>query len=96
MANPLSDFAQDHHIILGIALVGIGVFGFIGSATGRLPAMLAGLFDPSDLITGGTGSGNTSASSKLPSNQPIDSNVSDIAGTGITGDILNVFGNLIP
>lgn len=56
MPNPISDFKNDHHVILGIFLIGVGAFGVIGSITGRLPAMIAGLFDPSDLVSQSSGS----------------------------------------
>lgn len=67
MANPLSD----HHVIVGVALVAIGVFGVLGSVTGRLAPMIAGLFDPSDLTgtvsSGGSGNlvGNASGGTVL-------------------------------
>lgn len=57
MANPLSDFVGDHHVIMGVALMTIGVFGAYGSITGRLPSMLAALFDSKDMVQGGKGKG---------------------------------------
>jgi hypothetical protein len=58
VANPITDFKNDHHVILGLFLIGVGAFGVIGSITGRLPAMIAGLFDPSDLVSQASGSGS--------------------------------------
>lgn len=71
---------------MGIALIGVGVFGVIGSVTGRLPSMLAALFDPSGLVSGGSGSG---ASANSPGNATIDGSVTAADGTGITSDIIS-------
>lgn len=51
MPGTVGTFKQDHHIVFGAALVGVGVFGIIGSLTGRLAVMLAALFDPGSLST---------------------------------------------
>ena len=40
---------------MGLFLMTAGVFGVMGSITGRLPSMLAGLFDPSDLVSSSGG-----------------------------------------
>lgn len=42
--NALSSFKTEHHYVAGMVLVAIGLVGFAGSVTGRLAAMLAGLF----------------------------------------------------
>lgn len=57
MAGAVSTFKSDHHIVFGIALGAVGVFGLIGSLTGSLAVMLAALFDPSALIDGSGGGG---------------------------------------
>lgn len=43
----------EHHYIAGALLLFVGVMGIAGSVTGTLPAMIAGLFEPSDLYTAG-------------------------------------------
>jgi len=68
MANPLSQVKNDHHIIFGIALILVGGFGVIGSLTGRLAPMIAGLFDPSDLVSASGGSGNLLSAETGPGN----------------------------
>lgn len=77
MANALTDFRQDHHVILGVFLLAVGAFGVLGSVTGRLPAMIAGLFDPSDLVGTSTGS----SSGLLQDEGVTGSNVSSLSGT---------------
>ena len=37
-------FKTEHHYVSALALIGIGVLGMVGSITGSLAAMLAGLF----------------------------------------------------
>lgn len=53
----VSSFKQDHHIVFGIGLLTVGVFGLIGSVTGSLAVMLAALFDPSALVDGSNSGG---------------------------------------
>ena len=50
MAGTVGTFKQDHHVVFGVALTAVGLFGVIGSVTGRLAVMLAALFDPGALI----------------------------------------------
>lgn len=40
----LSSFKTEHHYVSGLALTGIGLIGILGSLTGSLAAMMAGLF----------------------------------------------------
>ena len=40
----------NHPYVVGLSLIIIGAFGLIGSITGTLPSMLAGLFVPTALI----------------------------------------------
>jgi len=47
----MSSFRTEHHYVSGLALIGIGVLGAIGSLTGRLAGMLAGLFCTTALET---------------------------------------------
>ena len=39
-----------HPYVVGMALIIIGGFGLVGSVTGTLPAMIAGLFVPNALV----------------------------------------------
>lgn len=41
---------KDRPFLIGSFLVGAGILGFVGSITGTLAAMLAALFDRSDLV----------------------------------------------
>jgi hypothetical protein len=50
MANAIGGFKKDHHIVFGVVLATVGIFGVIGSLTGHLAVMLAALFDPGALI----------------------------------------------
>lgn len=45
-----------HPYVVGLSLVVIGGFSLVGSITGKLPSMLAALFDPNALVDS---SGNT-------------------------------------
>lgn len=90
MANPLTDFKTDHHVIVGIALITVGVFGVYGAITGRLAAMLAALFDPSDLVSGGTGTGSA-IGNVVSGDQAI------VGGaTSAVSDVVNFVKGLVP
>jgi hypothetical protein len=57
MASAIGSFKQGHHIVFGVALAAVGVFGMIGSVTGNLACMIAALFDPSILVDASSGGG---------------------------------------
>lgn len=59
MPSDLSSFKTDHHYVSGLVLMTVGLFGIAGSITGRLAAMMAGLFCNSN----GTNTALESASS---------------------------------
>lgn len=44
-------FTSRHSFLSGLILIAIGVAGVYGSISGQLAAMLAALFDPTDLYT---------------------------------------------
>ena len=48
MAAPVPK--TNHPYVVGLSLIIIGAFGLIGSITGTLPSMIAGLFVPTALI----------------------------------------------
>lgn len=87
MPNALTDFRNDHHVIMGLFLIAVGAFGAIGSITGRLPAMIAGLFDPADLVS--SNAPGASGSSGILQNSGITgTNISAATGTGPASDII--------
>lgn len=53
MANPFSQVKSDHHVIIGVSLLTIGLMGAVGSLLGTLPSMLAALFQPNALVSKG-------------------------------------------
>lgn len=61
MAGTIGQFKSDHHIVFGVSLLAVGVFGIIGSLTGSLAVMLAALFDPGALVDGSGGGGGVTA-----------------------------------
>ena len=101
MANPLTGFKSEHHVIVGLTLTTVGVLGVIGSVTGRLAPMIAGLFDPSDLKpSGGSGLLGTNATTPIGAAAATAGNVATAAAsqgqnaTGLAGQLGGLAGTV--
>ena len=72
MAGPFRTFSKEHSYISGLILTVVGLFGVYGSFSGNLAAMLAALFDPSDLrlVNPATNQVTIPAVGKAPAKSP--------------------------
>lgn len=108
MANPVSQLKDDHRVIIGSAIVVIGIIGAAASLTGTLAAAIAALFDPLALTSkssaGISGSvplvpavapgGDESSPPEGESSPPeIESGGSGASGLGELGDVLSLLGD---
>ena len=93
MANPLTGFKSEHHVIVGLTLTTVGVLGVIGSVTGRLAPMIAGLFDPSDLKPSG-GSGLLGAAAATAGNVATAAASQGQNATGLAGQLGGLAGTV--
>lgn len=51
ISSGVGEFTQTHGFVSGLILVSVGIMGIYGALSGNLAAMLAALFEPTDLYT---------------------------------------------